>query len=392
MKKKFAALLCSIALTLSLLVLPSSAAGGLFFLSLNDTLPANSAQTTPIQYNGWVYVPVSVFNNRVTGINFGVYYGFTDNNESLIFYNLAGKTLTFNLQTGTASAVGGETPVPGTIVRQNGVYYAPAYALCRYFGLSYSFYTTEYGPLLRIKDGNAVLGDPLFMSSAASLMRGRLQQYNQSQNGGSNTGGSTTRPTPPATPVKPIVPVNPNAPIVPDPVESAPVFSLYLGLRASAGTDITPSLNALANIRASAVVFFPAEDLLRCTDQIRQAAARGHKVGLIPAGDSSEARLKSVAEGSKILAKVLRQETWFVLGSDAELTKAGYLCWSPTLTAASSGSSTELYNAVLGTAAGRSEESRVLLDSRTPGGVLAGVLNQLSADGDTFHAPRETKY
>ena len=44
------------ALALTLLVMPSSASGGLFFLSLNDTLPAQSVQMTPVQYSGWVYV------------------------------------------------------------------------------------------------------------------------------------------------------------------------------------------------------------------------------------------------------------------------------------------------------------------------------------------------
>lgn len=74
-RKTALSLLCAVALTLTLLVVPSSASGSLFFLSLNDTLPAQSTQTTPIQYNGWVYVPVNVFSSRTTGINFGVYYG-----------------------------------------------------------------------------------------------------------------------------------------------------------------------------------------------------------------------------------------------------------------------------------------------------------------------------
>ncbi len=114
------ALLCALAVSLSLLVVPSSAAGNLFFLSLNDTLPAQSAQTTPIQYSGWIYVPVNVFSSRVTGINFGIYYGFTDNDNNLVFYNLSGKTLTFDLQNGTATAVGGETPFRGTSCGRTG--------------------------------------------------------------------------------------------------------------------------------------------------------------------------------------------------------------------------------------------------------------------------------
>ena len=146
--KKFLALLCAVAVGLTLLVLPSSATGSLFFLSLNDTLPAQSVQTAPIQSSGWVYVPTGVFNSRTTGINFGVYYGLTDNNESLVLYNLSGKTMTFHLDTDTATTSTGETPVPGRVLRQNGQYYVPAYAVCRFFGLTYSFYSTDYGPLL----------------------------------------------------------------------------------------------------------------------------------------------------------------------------------------------------------------------------------------------------
>ena len=102
--KKFLALLCAVAVGLTLLVLPSSATGSLFFLSLNDTLPAQSVQTAPIQSSGWVYVPTGVFNSRTTGINFGVYYGLTDNNESLVLYNLSGKTMTFHLDTGSITS------------------------------------------------------------------------------------------------------------------------------------------------------------------------------------------------------------------------------------------------------------------------------------------------
>lgn len=375
MKKKILALICAVALTLSLLVVPSLASNSLFFLSLNDTLTPQSAQTTPIQHSGWVYVPVTAFNNRVTGINFGVYYGFTDNNESLIFYNLSGKTMTFNLVDGTAAATGGDPPVPGKVVRQNGTYYVPAYAICRYFGLSYSFCTTDYGPLLRIKDGSAVLSDSLFISSASSMMRSRYNSY-YSQSGS----------PPPSTPS-----TTPNVEMPQVTKENAPKFSLYLGLRASQGTDVTASLNALANVNATAVVFFPADTLAASADQIRQAAGRGHKVGLIPVGDTAEERLQSVQKGDDLLSRILRQETWFVLSSDQELADAGYLCWSPGLTANVNGNATQIYEGIVDYGDG-GKDGRVLLDSRISSSILAGVLNQLAQDGDTFLIPRETRF
>lgn len=368
MKKRLTALACTLALLLALLAGSTTATGGLFFLGLNDTLVPQSSQTTPIQSGGWVYVPVTAFNSRVTGVNFGVYYGFTENNESLIFYNLSGKNLTFNLTDGTATAVGADPPVPSKVIARGGIYYVPAYAVCRYFGLTYSFETTEYGPLLRIKDSKAVLGDALFINSTASMMRSRYNAYLQSIE-------------PPPTVVVP-----------PKEEEEAPKFSLYVGVRAAAGSDLTAILNGLSNVRTTALVFFPAESVADCADQIRQAAGRGHRVGLIPGGDTPEARLASVEQASALVEKILRQEVWFVLGGDQVLTDAGYLCWSPGLNVAASGTATQLYDSVVDYGDGRSSAARILLDSRANGSALANVLAQLYRDGDTFLVPRETRY
>lgn len=394
--KSALALLCALAVSLSLLVVPSSAAGNLFFLSLNDTLPAQSAQTTPIQYSGWIYVPVNVFSSRVTGINFGVYYGFTDNDNNLVFYNLSGKTLTFDLQNGTATAVGGETPVPGNVLRQNGLYYVPAYAICRYFGLSYSFYSTDYGPLLRIKDGNAVLSDSLFLSSAATIMRSRTNSHSQGQmpngNNNQNNSGSVTVPQPSGNTGNPTRPDTPVAPEIPADAKPAPKFSLYMGVRASAKTEITATLNALGSVGSSAVIFFPADELDQCADQLRQAVGRGHKVGLIPTGDTPAQRLESVQQGSQQLAAILRQETWFVLADDKELSEAGYLCWSPSLRLTSLQDATKTYETLVKAGDSQGSALRVLVNSQSASGVLAGVLSQMAKDGDTFLQARETRY
>ena len=60
MKKRITALLCALVLALGLFPLTVSADESLYFLSLNDTLPAASPQITPIESGGWVYVPATV--------------------------------------------------------------------------------------------------------------------------------------------------------------------------------------------------------------------------------------------------------------------------------------------------------------------------------------------
>lgn len=378
MKKRAAAILGLLAMLVGLFAVPARASG-LFFLSLNDTLPPQSAQTTPIQYNGWVYVPVSVFNNQVTGINFGIYYGFTDNNESLVFYDLSGKVLTFDLVNGTASATNGDPPVPDRVTWQNGICYVPAYAICRYFGLTYSFYSTDYGPLLRIKNSNAEMSDTRFLNYASSMMRGRYNSYY----------GISTQPTTPPKEETPEITI-PTVPQVPED-EPRPVFSLSLGLLASPEQSITETLTALANVRASAVVFFPADTLVEARDQIRQAAGRGHQVGLIPVGETEQARLESVRQGSALLAQMIHRETWFVLSSDVLLSESGYLCWQPSLTPNRSSGATGIYEAIVSHCQEKNGQ-HVLLDCRTSSAILAGVLNQLSQDGDTFLRARETLF
>ena len=267
-------------------------------------------------------MPVNVFSSRTTGINFGVYYGVTENGSSILLYNLSGRSITFDLTNGTAVTSEGETINPSRAIAQNGVYYVPAYPICRYFGLTYSYYSTDYGPLLRIKDGNAVLSDALFLNSAESIMRSQ----------GPTATPRTTPPTaattagergchPPRWGAAP--------PRLPPPTATPPWHrrsrrTLRLrrcspstwGWRPPPRGTLRPPLTPWTGVGGTAVVFFPADQVAQCADQIRQAAGRGHKVGLIPTGDTAEDQVASVDQGSQVLAAILRQETWFVLGSD----------------------------------------------------------------------------
>ena len=329
MKTRFAAVLCALALVLGFCVYPVSADTKLFFLALNDTLPASGSQITPIQSGGWIYVPVSVFNSRASGVNFGISYGFTENNQSLIMYNLSGKTLTFDINTSTATGANGETIMPGRVLLSGGVIYIPAYPVCDYFGLSYSYLTSEYGPVLRIKDGTARLGDSAFLTSADSLMRARYNAANPaptpaapspSPSNSSSSGSSSSSGKKPET--KPAAGTQ-SEPAQEEEPEAPKTFSLYVGLRASG--DVSQALNAMDAAKTAAIVFFPTGSLKENAAQLRQAAGRGHLVGLIPAGDTPEERLASALAGSETVARILLQETWFVLASDKELTDAGFL-------------------------------------------------------------------
>lgn len=387
MKKKLAAFLCAAILVLSIGTVSSSASNQLFFLSLNDTLPTLTAQTTPIQYNGWVYVPVNVFNSRLTTVNFGFYYGLTDHDTKLVFYNLSNQVLTFNLTDGTATSSTGSAPYPHQALLQNGVYYVPAYAICQYFNLTYSYYSTAYGPFLRIKDGNAVLGDALFLNSADNIMRSRLNSDRQGtpSSGGSDNGATTYIPTSPTGPSG-----SANTPqTVFGPVQT---FPFYLAFQVQASSNVTGVLRALSANHITALFFFPADQIARCADQIRQAAGAGQQIGIVPSGSTSQEKLDSTANACALLTHVLHQQVRFVLGQDSLLAQAGYLCWSSNLAPSSNRGASSLSDAMLQAAAKQSSPCRVLLHGSPSAAVLSNTVAQLSDAGNTFLMPKETEY
>ena len=387
MKKRLAAILCVLALVLGLCVSPVSADTKIFFLALNDTLPAAESQITPIQSGGWIYVPITVFNSRVAGVNFGINYGFTENNQSLIMYNQGGKTLTFDINSSTATGSNGETIMPGRVLPSGGVIYIPAYPVCEYFGLSYSYLTSEYGPVLRIKDGNARLGDASFLSSADSLMRARYNAANPAPTpSASPSSSSSSSGKKPEATAKPAA-GNQAQQSQSETPQAPKTFSVYVGLRA--GDDVTQALNAMDSVRATAIVFFPTESLDANASQLRQAAGRGHLIGLIPDGDTPEKRLASALSGYETVARLLHQETWFVLASDKELADAGFLTWTPTFSLPASGTADTLYEATYKSGSERSGPTRLLAGTEHP---LASLLSRLVKDGDTILQPRETRY
>ena len=386
MKKRLAAVFCTLALVLGLSINPVSADTKIFFLALNDTLPAAEAQITPIQSGGWIYVPVTVFNSRVSGVNFGISYGFTENNQSLIMYNTSGKTLTFDINTSTATGANGESIMPGRVLPSRGVIYIPAYSVCDYFGLSYSYLTTEYGPVLRIKDGNARLSDSAFLSSADSLMRARYNAANPAPVP-TPTAPSSSSVSSAQKPESKPASGSQSQPVQEEEPQAPKTFSLYVGLRVNG--DVTQALNAMDSVQCKAIVFFPADSLQENAPQLRQAAGRGHLIGLIPAGDTPEKRIASALAGSETVARLLHQETWFVLSSDKELADAGYLTWMPTFSLPASGTTDSLYEAVYKSGSEHSGTTRLLAGTDQP---LASLLSRLVKDGDTVLQPRETHY
>ena len=95
MKKTIAAILI-IAMLAIAIALPSFAAETIYFTSVNNILMQLSDDTMPINYNGNIYVPYSVFNSHELG-TFAVY----SQSAQIVTVFGNGVQLYFSLQDGT---------------------------------------------------------------------------------------------------------------------------------------------------------------------------------------------------------------------------------------------------------------------------------------------------
>lgn len=388
MKKKSVALLCLVLLLLGLVPLHSLAAEDPYFIAINDDLPELSLETQPIRVGGVTYLPCTIFDRRNSGAVLGVFYAWDAKGEKVSIYSKS-QTLEFNIKAGTAFSYDKQKEYNYQAVTRNGMAYVPAASTCKYFGLDLSFPITDDAKLqiLRIKNGNQILDDQMFLRSARPLLDDRTASYNQgsgrSSSGGSQTSGGTS--------------IRPNDA---HPGEEGHDTSVYLGIRVGDTANLSSILKALDESRQlKAVCFFRVDQLIACEDLLREVIGRGHRVGLIPSGNSTEAQLDNLQEGNRLLKHILRQKAVFVLseGGFEEQTSAlrteGYLPWTPNISVSGAGrSDSATYQMALQRLEKKTGRARLLLDDKVKGGTLSSVLKILEKDGYDLRALRETDY
>lgn len=381
MKKKLLALLCAAAVLLGVL-LPAAAADDPLLLALNETMPHLTGDTIPIEVGGVVYVPLSILNPRLTNVDLGVYSGEDKSGGTATLYSKEG-TLVFDLNAGTAYDYSGESYNYRALSR-NGRTYVPVRALYSYFGLSYSYLTTDYGPLIRIKNGEEALDDRMFVQSASFTIQGRLNEYWQNQ-AGSESPTPTVGPTDPATPTPP-----------PDGHNGVRV---YLGIQVASGLRLEEILTALERQSVYAVFFFQPQDLKKYDDLIRRMAATGHRVGLVASGATAEECRRQLEDGNQTLGQLVRLNTRMVLLDGAQelrrdLGEQGWLCWSSNVDGRANGrSASGLTSGVMQGVESKRASARIWLDDRgTSPTALPQILRQLQEDGYEIRLPVETEF
>lgn len=386
MKKRILAVFCAAVLALGLLTAAAAAADEVYFLALNDTLAPLTADLMPIRINGVVYIPCTVFDQRVTGINLGVYYGQDKTLGTITLYSKQ-KTLMFDINAGSAYDPQSESVYPsrGAVVR-NGRTYLPAYAVCQYFELKYSNLSTGYGPLFRIKSETVWLSDDVFISSAASLMSLRLSEYQQSQTSATSSSPSgSSSPTPSSLPSD-------------GETTDKSGVRVYLAMRVDSGEQLQEILDVLSGQSVQILFFMRPSDLAEQDDLVRRIVGSGHQLGLLVEGGTLGELEQQLEEGNRLLEQIVRSRTYTVLvdGTESQrsqLSREGWLCWEDNVDGLTRGrGSTSLVNDIMEETDDVKSLARILMDdtgSVVP--TLSKLLRRLKAEHYVIRLAVETE-
>ena len=384
---------CLLAAVLLVLVIPLADASEptVYQLALNDTFMDEDALVTsnmPVSVRGTIYVPYSTFDRYATGVDLGVSYTENwDNGEhTLTLFTLNG-LLCFNLTQGTCIDQNEEPQNMSAVMRNNKVY-VPAYSVCQFFGLQYSYIPTRTaGVLIRIKNQNAVLNDVKFEQSSASFMQNRYNKYILSLTPSATP--SITTPRPPVTPTPTATATQP----VTEPEEGKTVRLAVSCTTGEAGTDI---LETLSGRGVQALVLFRPAELEARADLVLQALAEGHTVGLLVDGSDAQDALEELEAGNALLARLAWTQTHIACvenGTDETLEtlrQAGWRLWEGEVDGRSG--SGELPIASILNQVGRQRTSaRVDLDdSAATGNSVGRLISRLLNEKHTLAAVLES--
>jgi cell division septation protein DedD len=337
--KRFWALFGTVALIAILLALPrAEAAPSVSFTALNDQLLPLSTSTIPIVRSGSVYLPSTVLSERNIGVSVS---GRTSNTLALSGRQ---RTLTFDLSAGTASDL--ETTYTAQAISSNGIVYLPAYFTCQYFGLEYSYLSTDYGTVVRVKNTDANLNDAAFIKANTSLMEQYYAAYTQQTPKPSVTirpsqAVPTSSPVNPPKPTQKPKPTNSPGPSVPEPSPEVSgtlppeeqAKTILLGVKVTSLSNGTALLDALGPQAKQICFFFSPDDISTQGDLVRRAAGSGCQVGLWLTGeeDSWETALQ---KGNQALDQAAKLTTVLLscpaAGAEQQIAfrQAGYVLFS----------------------------------------------------------------
>ena len=337
-KKRIAALILSLLLTLSLLCAPpvpaARAAQSIYFTAAGSYILPLSDSTMPFWTGGYLYIPSSTFTGTAREA-LGVSQVLNSAQNRLVLYS-GGRSLTFDLSASYATDNDGMAYYPGA-VRRSGNVFVPAYVVARYFDLVYSVIEVERGSLVWIRQPNYNLSEKYYADAAKYWMDSVYADYVRAKEQAQQPDEpEPSRPVQPPAQTTPPQSVTPPAAEDPEPSAELAGKRVYLCLEATSATSLL--LDTLARRGVQAAFFCDAECLGEEGDLLRRMTASGHSIGLLAdASDVEHTAAEQLAAGNEALALATCGMTRLAYVRNAsaqdlrDAGEAGFRCLAPEI-------------------------------------------------------------
>lgn len=376
-KRRIPSLLLAVLLFLGLFRPMPTSAANLYFTSINDSVGLLTSDTMPCWSGGTLYVPYTVFNAKLNGINvsLGLDASYNSRSRTVTIFNLK-QMLSFDMNNNNCRDEMTGVIYDARAIMRNGKPYVPLSTVCSFFGLEYSYNQLPYIPqgyLVRIKSADVVLDDATFIDAGQWQINNRLRDYTQSLSSAETTN-----------------PVTPSTPAGPTDVDESNVAT-YLAFRCESAEGLPAILNTLDSAKQYALFFLPPKVIEAESDLIRRMLGTGHSVGILA---EDEDRLE---QGRLVLEELTHTRTTLAYvpdGARAGLEEKGWVCWEETLLLEPSGTvgGTAFANAVLNRLGARRRTVYLTLEGgNDTARVLSTLLRQLNSSHYTVAVPIETR-
>ena len=306
MKKIAFIIVCAICVAIILSLSPAgSASDTYYFIVINDRPEPLQKDSIPIEYNGVMYAPLSVFGSTVLKT-----YPITDHKSRIATIYSTSHFLRFQIGGDTRDDENNAYSFKAIMINQS--FYVPVKEVCNFFGFGYSVVKESVAPaFIRITNSGATLSDAAFAKAAAQKMQSLFSEFLNS-----------FAPAPPPTPTPPPPTPTPSGTVQPE-------VSVYLSFF-GAGEETLRALNLLSLYGDRACFFFTPDEIRENAGLVRRISALGHSIGLV----CSENLLEDYETGSKLLFEAARiksvlialdcEYSWY-LGELAR--EAGLIIW-----------------------------------------------------------------
>lgn len=348
-KRKWTALLCAVALLITLSPPQARAADEYLFIAINENLiPRLSGDTMPISYYGNYYVPYVLFDQSYMSANYGIsvdtgIYATATGNTVLLYSKR--RQLTYDLDAGTCTDRDGNSYSGAVSI--GGVTYLPISSVSSYFredGLSFRTLSTAYGPILRLTTPSVVLDDATFAGTAASQLPRMIRDYTQGQEPAPSPAPSTPS-TPPPSPA-------------PGPSEGKSDVRVSFSFRCGGGENTARLLDTLDTLNLPALLFFSPDELVENEALVRRAVGKGHALGLVLSGSGADSAKAQLTEGNRLLSLIAHTSTRTLLLENPDSTTVilldadGWSVWNDNVPVSPEGKTAAEYSAAIASIVG----------------------------------------